>query len=277
MYSLLVKPPEGRWSAALAVRAFNIETAAVREAVRGNSSAGKMRMQWWKDAIAEIYEGRAPPQPIALALAEAVQRHGLTKRWFDRILDARMADLDSPQLQTIKSMETYAENTASSLLYLMLEIAGARGAGVDHAAAHVGKASGICTLLRAVPRQRDQEHSVIPMDVLQRHRLYSSVIRHGPRTPEEAHALAECIYDVSTVGKGHLEAARSSLLKGGRGGAGEGFTTPAFRALLPAVRAGWYLNLLEKCSFDAFDENLRPQSPLSFQLTLAKAVVMRTF
>ncbi len=38
--------------AALAIRAFNVETAAIKDSVRGNVIPGKMRMQWWKDSLA---------------------------------------------------------------------------------------------------------------------------------------------------------------------------------------------------------------------------------
>ncbi|CAM9989499.1 unnamed protein product, partial [Laminaria digitata] len=38
--------------AALAIRAFNVETAAIKDSVRGNVIPGRMRMQWWKDSMA---------------------------------------------------------------------------------------------------------------------------------------------------------------------------------------------------------------------------------
>lgn len=38
--------------ASLAIRAFNVETAAIKDSVRGNVIPGKMRMQWWKDSLA---------------------------------------------------------------------------------------------------------------------------------------------------------------------------------------------------------------------------------
>lgn len=56
----------------------------------------------------DIFAGEPPPLPVALALAEVVanQRGGLTRRWFDRVLDARMADLERAQPETIEEMET---------------------------------------------------------------------------------------------------------------------------------------------------------------------------
>ncbi len=56
----------------------------------------------------DIFAGEPPPQPVALALAQVVanQEGGLTRRWFDRVLDARMADLERTQPATIEEMET---------------------------------------------------------------------------------------------------------------------------------------------------------------------------
>lgn len=38
--------------AAMAIRAFNVETATIKDVVRGNVVPGRMRMQWWKDSLA---------------------------------------------------------------------------------------------------------------------------------------------------------------------------------------------------------------------------------
>ena len=55
----------------------------------------------------DIFAGEPPPQPVALALAQVVgkEKAGLTRRWFDRLLDARMADLERTQPETLEEME----------------------------------------------------------------------------------------------------------------------------------------------------------------------------
>jgi NADH dehydrogenase [ubiquinone] 1 alpha subcomplex assembly factor 6 len=40
-------------------------------------------------------------------------------------------------------MENYCEQTASSMLYLILEILGVKNQNVDHAASHLGKGNAI--------------------------------------------------------------------------------------------------------------------------------------
>lgn len=62
--------------------------------------------------LADIFADDPPVLPIAVALAEVLYQQsfqptgGLTRRWFDRILDARMADLESSQPTSIAEMET---------------------------------------------------------------------------------------------------------------------------------------------------------------------------
>lgn len=56
----------------------------------------------------DIFAGEPPPQPVALALADVISKEPglLTRRWFDRILDARMVDLELSQRETLVEMET---------------------------------------------------------------------------------------------------------------------------------------------------------------------------
>ncbi|CAN0457359.1 unnamed protein product, partial [Ascophyllum nodosum] len=35
---------------------------------------GRMRFQWWKDSLADIFAGDPPPQPVALALADIIKK-----------------------------------------------------------------------------------------------------------------------------------------------------------------------------------------------------------
>ncbi|CAM9519809.1 unnamed protein product [Hapterophycus canaliculatus] len=240
----------------------------------------------------DTFAGEPPPLPICLALAEVVANHkgALTRRWFDRLLDARMADLDRTQPETLEEMETYAENTASSLLYLFLELNGIRGGGaIGHAAGHVGKAAGICTLLRSLALPPPpavmtgggslgfRESCVLPSEVMRKFMLRHAVLERGPQDDEEAHALAECVFEVASVAKGHLEAAEEGLAKAREEAEGGKLPAGAFAALLPGVRVAWYLETLQQSGFNAFDERLRPASALKFQLRLVRSIFTEKF
>ena len=55
----------------MALYAFNLEVARTREMVH-EPMLGEIRLQWWQEAIAEIYAGRSRQHPVCLALADAI-------------------------------------------------------------------------------------------------------------------------------------------------------------------------------------------------------------
>ncbi|XP_013926085.1 PREDICTED: NADH dehydrogenase (ubiquinone) complex I, assembly factor 6-like [Thamnophis sirtalis] len=118
----LLLPAESRASV-LALRAFNVELAQIRDSVT-EKTIGLMRIEFWRKAVEDIYQDNPPQQPVAIELWKAVRRQNLTKRWFMNIIDQREKNLDDRAYRDISELETYAENTQSSLLYLTLETLG---------------------------------------------------------------------------------------------------------------------------------------------------------
>jgi len=155
--------PKASRAAYFAIRAFNVEIALIKDQTHGNLLAGKIRFQWWRDLLDEIYKGKniSPAsmigkQPVAQALSVHVAEHGLSQRWFQRSLDARQRDFSADQLETLDDLENYAEQGHSSILYLLLESLGVTDEASEFAASHVGVCSGICTILRAFPHHAAQ-------------------------------------------------------------------------------------------------------------------------
>ena len=56
----------------MALYAFNIEIASTRERV-SEALLGEIRLQWWGDAIAEIYEGKVRDHAVASEIAFAIE------------------------------------------------------------------------------------------------------------------------------------------------------------------------------------------------------------
>ncbi|XP_071381997.1 NADH dehydrogenase (ubiquinone) complex I, assembly factor 6-like, partial [Centroberyx affinis] len=159
----LLLPEEARRSS-LALRAFNVELAQVKDSV-SQKTIGLMRMQFWKTAIEEIYRDDPPLQPVSAELWRAVRKHYLTKRWLLRIITEREKDLEDRAYRNLQELEAYSENTQSSLIYLLLECLGLKDVHADHAASHIGKAQGIVTSLRAIPYHSSRRKVYLPMDI----------------------------------------------------------------------------------------------------------------
>ena len=95
-------PPDRRPDL-LALYAFNIEIAGVRETV-SEPLLGHIRIQWWRDALDGIYGGDPPAHQVAAPLSRAVGRHRLERRHFETLLAARAADIDGVQPPTMQAL-----------------------------------------------------------------------------------------------------------------------------------------------------------------------------
>ena len=63
--------------------AFNHEIAKTREIV-SDTTIGLIRLQWWRDAIKEIYEGSKPRQhEVVTPLADVIKQYDLPRDLFD--------------------------------------------------------------------------------------------------------------------------------------------------------------------------------------------------
>lgn len=147
-----------------ALRAFNVELASIKDIV-SNELVGRVRMQWWRDAIQGIYhvrvaltQDRPPKHPVALGLRDAVfdprvaATGGLVQDHFLAIIDAREADLGDPLAPpSLAELEQYAESTSSRMLYLLLNLQGISERPVDEIFSHLGKAMGLSILVGSLP------------------------------------------------------------------------------------------------------------------------------
>ena len=150
-----------------------------------------------------------------------------------RVIDAREKYLDNRPFVSLTDLETYAENTYSTLLYLTLQSLPLSSITLDHLASHIGKAAGIAAVLRGLPlvafpappnkhsnsqglspdvqemRRGSQTGSVVlPLDVMAECGVREEdVLRQG----SGAKGLKDAVFKVATRGSDHLITARSML------------------------------------------------------------------
>ncbi|KAG0043580.1 NADH dehydrogenase (ubiquinone) complex I, assembly factor 6 [Gryganskiella cystojenkinii] len=256
--------PRHQQQTQMALRAFNIELASIRESV-SNTDIGRMRMQFWRDSLDKIFDGVPPQQPVALALAYAIQEQQLyhqqqlkaeeqqgKKRkpsssltdpemsliWFKRMITERELNLSDPQFVTLAQMESYCENTFGSLLYLQLESVGVKSLEADHAASHLAKAMGIATMLRAFPFHMHQNRMVLPAEITAKHNLSQEALF---RNPTITTALQDATLEVATSAHVHLATAQSYM---------DNLPREALPVLMPSIPTESYLTRLEKADFN---------------------------
>lgn len=164
---LLAAPGAARLRAA-AVLAFAHEVAAAQDRAR-EPTLHAIRLQWWRDALAEIFEDRPVRRhEVALALAEAVHSARLPRGPFDAMIDARAADSEGRPFETSADLDAYLEATAGCVIALC---AGALSPGLDldmHQPlfSAAGRAWGRAGLMRALPRWAERRRLWFPADAL---------------------------------------------------------------------------------------------------------------
>jgi phytoene synthase len=245
-------------TALLAIYAFNSEIARAREASR-EPILGQMRLQWWRETIAAVYEGRAVPRhEVAGPLAAAIAERGLSRGHFERLIDAREADLAADAPADMAALEAYAEASAAPLVSLALELSVTRGEAADAAARDLGIAYALAGLLRAVPFHARARRLYLPADRL---------AAKGVDAERTVFAL-KGVPGLSAVAAEVAERARRRL-EGVRA-VGAHLPRRAFPALLPATAAARALARLARAGHDPFAPKLQQRDGgLALRLALA--------
>jgi phytoene synthase len=253
--------PAARREALFALYAFNYEIARVRESIT-QPMLGEIRLQWWRENVAAAFEGGAMRHhPVVEPLAATIREFGLTREHFDRLIDARETDLADEPPASLAALENYAEKSSSQLIYLTLEVLGARGPVATDAGLHVGIAYSLAGLLRAMPFHARAGRRFIPTDIAERAEVSEQDYRALRSTP----ALRAATAELAMAAFRHLESARIHRIY-----------RAALPALLPAVVARRSLTRLKRAGYDPFDQRLAAPDPVQ-SWRLATAVLFNRF
>jgi NADH dehydrogenase [ubiquinone] 1 alpha subcomplex assembly factor 6 len=241
----LLMPTERR-AAVWALLAFNLEIARVREAV-SQPIIGQIRLQWWRDAIDEIYTGKLPRRhEVVQPLAAAIEAHRLTRTHFDTLIDGREFDLGDELPASLPVLETYLEKTSSRLLDLQLEILGIEAPAAFEAARHVGVAWGLVGLVRALPFHAAQGRFYLPADLM----AAAGVDRDALRGGKPSAAVATAVKRLTDRAAEHL----AQVLR-------TGAPRAAIPALLLAAPARLYRRRIARAGHDPFDARINAPDP----------------
>lgn len=259
-YLCVLLAPRGVRPALLALTAFNLEVARVADAV-SEPMLGEIRLQWWRDTIADLYDGKTRGHPVVLALAPAIERGLLSRQRFERIIDARIADLGAAAPNDLAALEALARATAAELHHLWREALGETGDGATRAVDHAGVAFAMVGLMRATPFHAARGRLYLPSDLVRDAGVDVNDVLAGRFTP----ALARVVLNVLDRAEHHLREAHRLRPRVPR---------RATSALLPAALAAMYLRRLRRAGGNPFADGLTI-SPLRRQLRLTAAALFR--
>ena len=241
--------PADRREALFALYAFNLEVAKTREVVT-EPLLGQIRLQWWRDSLSATYRGDVPQHEVLVPLAQAIEAFGLTRDYFERLIDARETDLEETAPPDLAALEAYAEGTAGTLQSLALEVLGVRDAPALEAARQVAIAAALTGLLRAVPFHARQRRVYLPTAVVE-----AVAVELGDLFELRPHlGLAHAVEHLADRAGEILRDARALRRQVAR---------PAIPALLPAVLASQYLRALRRAGHDVFDGRVQRRPALA--------------
>jgi 15-cis-phytoene synthase len=232
----LFAPAEHR-PALLALYAFNLEVARVREIVH-EPLAGEIRLQWWNDVLEGERRGEVAAHPVAAALLASVARYRLGPERLKALIAARRFDLDNEPMRTLGDLEAYAEGASAGLIAGAAQIL-ADGLDIGALSHHAGLAHAFAGLLAAFPVHGARGKVFVPLDILARHGAAREDAVGGPATPQLHAALAE----LRLHARVHLRAAQELL---------DAAPPAAIPALLPVALAGATLARMERRGYDPF-------------------------
>lgn len=250
----LFAPPDKR-EALMVLYAFNVEVAKVQESIR-EPMAGLIRLQWWRDTlIAGAEGGHCDNHPVARPLGELIRSHHLALEHFEDLISARQDDLDGFSPADMAEAEHYAERSSAALTALALTILGAQGEESQGVGRHVGTAWGLIGNLRALGHHLSMGKLTLPDDLLRAAGTSAGAVRAGQASIEALTAVAR---QLAERARDHLATARQK--RPGRTG---------LAALLPAILADGYLQVLENAGWNPFDSRVAQPNPRPLRLTIA--------
>ncbi len=216
-----------------ALYALNHELAHIGEAVREPMMA-EIRLQWWRDALAEARAGHPRGHDVLQGMAEVFAKAQVPPEMLDAMIDARVLDVGVEVFADMAALESYADATSGNLMRIAGRIL---GEPADEMAREAGAAYALAGILRAVPFHAARRKLFLPRDLLKAHGLDAEDVFAGREIPK----IKRVFEAIAMHAREHLAKARR-LAKPGA----------SLAAFLPASAVPAYLKLMTKRDFNPF-------------------------
>ncbi|NDF13064.1 MAG: squalene/phytoene synthase family protein [Proteobacteria bacterium] len=258
--------PEKVRESLFALLAFNLEVAKTRETT-SEPMLGLMRLQWWREAIEQIFAGNVRHHAVVEAVAEVNRETPLTREYIDELIVAREADVESTPLPSIEALIHYTRATSGNLLRLMLEALGIKDDAAFEAADAIGIGWAMVGLLRAAQIQFRQGYSIFPVLLMHKHGMNPDMLG----TRDFVDSAKPAVEELTTLANGFIKEGKrlSKTLS-------QEVRERAMPVLLLGVLADGYIRRIIKADFDVFGHDIEGRK-FTLQLRLLKSAMMKRF
>lgn len=147
--------------------AFNLEVSKLRETVR-EAMLGEIRLQWWRDAVAECVADTPRRHQVVHPLAVTLAETGLPQDLLLQAIDIRSADLDELPPANEAALKAYVDASGGSIGEMAVHCVSAREPTAQGLAAGraAGRAWAWIGLARGLHPHRRMGRRTVPASVL---------------------------------------------------------------------------------------------------------------
>ncbi len=153
-------------------------------------------LNWWREEIARLYEGKNPRHPIAVALEGAVRRFNLRYEDCTAIIDGVAMDVEGPlQAPSLAMLDMYCDKVASAVGRLSVQVFGLPVSTGDHLSHTLGRALQLTNILRDIAEDAACGRLYLPCELLEAHGIaanapLANILQH-PQLPQVCGALGK--------------------------------------------------------------------------------------
>lgn len=144
----MAAPPAAR-KVLFPLYALNVEVARAPW-VTQEAMIAEMRLQWWRDALEDLAQGKPPRAHEVVAPLAEILGTGTDWAALDRLVAARRWDIYRDPFEDESHFDAYLNETAGALMWVSAQALGAPRVA-ESAVRAIGWASGLASFLRAVP------------------------------------------------------------------------------------------------------------------------------
>ena len=191
-----------------AINSFFLEVLRSREISRERSIC-QTRLHWWRQTLVDVENKKAAREPLARMLKDVHEKSRVNFKLLHRMIDYQLFDIDRGSISTMQELEVYAENTRSLMLYMNLHLLNIDDERANLMGSHLGRALGICDVIRKSPYYIAIQRGYLPVDVLLKHNVQQDKIY---RRQDKESLIAEEFYDavleIAAYARKHLQISR---------------------------------------------------------------------
>lgn len=248
----------------ITIYAFNNEIAKIAHIIT-EPMAGHIRLQWWRDAIEEIYDGKPVRHnhEVVHALYEMISEFDIDKSLFDSLIDAREADIEFTTPPNIESLANYSVATSSNLFNLLFAILGLNSEHAKEAAYYGGISYAITGIMRGMKHNAYHNKIMLPQDLMNKARISAEDVIEG-KGLEKAKGITKNLCDKAMVNLQHARQLKNDLPK------------DAKTILLPLSIISPFIKRIRRNDYDLFNSDLEANR-LAIQISIIKAKLLGSF